>query len=93
MIAGIMALVAVFSALIALRARGRHDTPDRCWKAGLFYVNPDDSSLFVPKRFGTGYTVNFAHPWSGVVLAVVILIALVPVIFALLVLHRALPIH
>ena len=93
MIAAFIALVAMLSVLAALRASGRRDTPDHCWKAGAFYVNPDDSSLFVPKRFGIGYTVNFAHPWSGVVLAVVILVSLLPVIFALLVLHRALPIH
>jgi len=93
MIAGIVALVAVFSILIALRAPGRRDTPDRCWKAGVFYNNSDDSSLFVPKRFGIGYTINFAHPWSAVVLALLILSTLLPVIFTVLVLHRVLPIH
>ena len=93
LIAGIMVLVAVFAFLSALRAFGRRDTPDRCWKAGIFYVNPDDRSLFVPKRFGIGYTINFAHPWSGVVLAVIILMTLAPVIFVRFFLHRALPMH
>ena len=93
LIASIVVLVAVFAFLIALRGSGRNETPDRCWKAGIFYVNPDDRSLFVPKRFGIGYTINFAHPWSGVVLAVIILMTLAPVIFVLFFLHRALPMH
>jgi len=93
LIAGIMGLVAVFSVLIALRTPGRHDTPDRCWKAGVFYFNPDDRSLFVPKRFGIGYTVNFAHPWAAVVLVAVIAMISAPLILVLFVLHRALPVH
>jgi uncharacterized membrane protein len=49
---------------------------DRFWKAGVLYVNRDDSSVFVPKRFGIGWTVNMGHP-AGV-LALLLLIA-VPV--------------
>lgn len=35
---------------------------DRYWKGGLIYYNPDDPALFVEKRFGVGWTVNFARP-------------------------------
>ena len=35
---------------------------DRFWKLGLIYVNRDDPALFVQKRFGVGWTVNFARP-------------------------------
>jgi len=28
----------------------------------LFYYNPDDKRILVPKRTGGGYTVNFARP-------------------------------
>jgi uncharacterized membrane protein len=31
------------------------------WKWGLFYVNPEDPSIFVEKRFGLGYTINFGN--------------------------------
>jgi len=41
-------------------------SPDRAWKLGLFYFNPDDPALFVEKRFGVGYTVNFARPGAWV---------------------------
>lgn len=30
------------------------------WKLGVFYWNPENPSHVVPKRFGTGYTFNFA---------------------------------
>lgn len=35
---------------------------DRFWKGGIFYVNKDDPSVFVEKRFGVGWSVNFARP-------------------------------
>ncbi len=35
---------------------------DRFWKAGVLYVNRNDPSMFVEKRFGVGWTINFARP-------------------------------
>ncbi|MBP3040332.1 DUF1648 domain-containing protein [Bacillaceae bacterium Marseille-Q3522] len=35
---------------------------DQYWKGGLFYFNKNDPSIFVEKRFGVGWTLNFAHP-------------------------------
>jgi uncharacterized membrane protein len=37
---------------------------DRYWKWGLFYYNPDDPAMFVEKRFGIGWTNNFAN-WKA----------------------------
>ena len=31
---------------------------DRMWLAGIFYCNPSDPSIVVPKRFGVGWTIN-----------------------------------
>lgn len=45
-------------------------TPDSAWKYGMFYYNPDDPAVFVEKRMGIGYTLNFARRWSWVVLVV-----------------------
>ena len=33
---------------------------DEHWKAGIFYWNKDDASLILPKRFGVGWTMNWA---------------------------------
>lgn len=51
-------------------------TPDNCWKLGLFYFNPDDSALFVEKRLGFGYTVNFAHASAWICLALILFLPL-----------------
>ena len=47
-------------------------TLDRHWKAGLFYVNRDDPAVFVEKRFGIGYTMNFARPLSWIILILLV---------------------
>ncbi len=51
-------------------------SPDTCWKYGLFYFNPDDSALFVEKRVGIGYTVNFAHASAWIIMALSLLLPL-----------------
>jgi uncharacterized membrane protein len=56
-------------------------TRDQYWKLGLFYVNRDDPAVFVEKRFGVGYTLNFGH--RGVWIALVVLVAVWVVVFLL----------
>jgi uncharacterized membrane protein len=52
-------------------------TPDAAWRAGgLVYFNPADAAVLVPKRFGWGWTLNFARPISWIYIGVVILVAL-----------------
>lgn len=46
---------------------------DSHWKAGIFYYNPNDPAIFVSKRVGIGYTMNFANLWSWVVLGFTVL--------------------
>ncbi len=54
---------------------------NRFWKLGMFYVNHDDPSLIVEKRFGIGWTINFGHPLGALIMG---LLVGVPVIIALL---------
>lgn len=56
---------------------------DRFWKAGLIYVNPDDPSLVVPKRFGIGYTLNFGNRWALLLLLLMLAGPLVVLVVAL----------
>ncbi|MDF0528911.1 DUF5808 domain-containing protein [Tsukamurella sp. 8F] len=51
------------------------DSPDddARWKAGVFYVAPDDPAILVPKRMGIGYTVNLGNPVGLSITAVVLL--------------------
>lgn len=50
---------------------------DQYWYAGFFYYNPDDPALFVPKRFGFGWTLNFGHPQGKLILIAMVLMLLV----------------
>jgi len=49
---------------------------DRYWYAGLWYNNPDDPALFVPKRFGFGWTLNFGHPQAKLFLITLLVLLL-----------------
>lgn len=50
---------------------------DEHWKLGVFYWNPQDASLFLPERFGIGWTMNWARPaaWAIVVGCVALTVA------------------
>jgi uncharacterized membrane protein len=58
------------------------ETPDSCWRLSSFYYNPADPALFVQKRVGIGYTLNFGNSMSWLI--VVVLLALIPVSIFLL---------
>jgi uncharacterized membrane protein len=47
---------------------------DSHWALGQFYFNPADPSLFVEKRFGIGYTVNYARPSVWLIIAAFFLV-------------------
>ena len=47
---------------------------DKYWKMGMFYFNRDDPSLFVEKRFGIGFTLNFGRPTGWIVLTVIAIV-------------------
>lgn len=41
---------------------------DRYWILGVFYFNPEDPALWVEKRFGIGWSMNFARPLAWMIL-------------------------
>lgn len=49
---------------------------DQYWKLGQFYFNKKDPAIFIEKRFGVGWTNNWAHPISWIFLIVIIGLAL-----------------
>jgi len=62
-------------------------TPDQCWRAGMFYVNPQDPAILVEKRFGIGYTLNFGRPAAWLLIAFIIALSVVPIVLAVLTAH------
>jgi uncharacterized membrane protein len=58
---------------------------DHYWKIGVFYVNADDPALFVSKRTGIGWTLNFGHRISWVIFigTIAIPIVAIPIIISI----------
>lgn len=50
---------------------------DRFWRAGIFYINKNDPSIFVEKRFGVGWSINFGNPIGYFILFLPIVLILV----------------
>ena len=80
--AGIMVFVSVRYGQAGSRAAAEMRTTDGIsrdddafWKLGVFYFNPDDPSFSVPKRFGSGWTINCANPKAWALIAGIILIS------------------
>jgi uncharacterized membrane protein len=42
------------------------------WKLGIFYFNPENPKVFVPKRIGIGWTLNFARWQTLAILAILV---------------------
>lgn len=40
---------------------------DKYWKLGQFYFNKNDPAIFVEKRFGVGWTMNFGRPLGWII--------------------------
>lgn len=74
---GLVTLHAGMAALLVLGAIGSvltiretkellGDQPDAGhYRCGVFYMNPEDRRLWVEKRLGVGWTLNYAHPAAG----------------------------
>ncbi|QXJ28598.1 hypothetical protein J5U23_01467 [Saccharolobus shibatae B12] len=45
---------------------------DKYWKGGIIYVNPKDPRIWVPRRNGLGYTLNFGHGVSILIILAIV---------------------
>jgi hypothetical protein len=81
-------LLAALSLFPLLTAPSKRPSDDDHWK-GAFYVNREDPALWIPKRFGIGYTLNFGNAWSWVVMGLILAAIMVPVLLALFMLPHA----
>ena len=57
---------------------------DRYWYGGVFYNNPDDPNILVPKRFGLGWTINFGNPKGRLFMIVMILLPMVIAVISII---------
>ncbi len=52
------------------------------WLWGIFYFNPEDKRIIVPKRIKWfGWTLNFANPISILFLAGILLLIILEIVF------------
>jgi uncharacterized membrane protein len=86
-IPSLFSLVMLFALLYVYSHFVREKTPkgpilddDAKWRLGIFYYNPSDPSLFVEKRTGVGYTINFAKPAGWAFLMGIIALAVVAIV-------------
>lgn len=61
---------------------------DRFWILGFLYNNPDDPTVFVPKRFVPGRTINVGQPMGKLIMGGLLLLV---VLLAILASSGALP--
>ena len=80
-----MALGIVFMVRDAWRAIARE--PSEHYRCGVFYVNPQDPRLWVEKRVGVGWTLNFGRP-AAVWVMLLILAAIPGLVLAIVALGR-----
>jgi uncharacterized membrane protein len=55
-------------------------SPDDGWKAGVIYYNPADPSLLVENRMGWGWTLNFGHKVSWLIVALILAASVGPIL-------------
>src|SRR6201996_5039547 len=46
-----------------------HRDDDKSWRGGLLYINRQDHALFVPRRYGLGWALNFGNPRTAMLIA------------------------
>ena len=51
------------------------------YKLGILYVNKADSRVFVPKRYGVGFTLNFGKRYVTIGFLLILAIILYTAIF------------
>jgi uncharacterized membrane protein len=75
---GVVVAVVVLARNNRERDEGEEDTglthrdDDKYWRGGLFYINREDPALWVARRFGVGWTLNFGNPRAAMLLAGVV---------------------
>jgi uncharacterized membrane protein len=67
---GIFTIAVLVWSCRAVQTSEGEETPDECWTLGSIYYNPRDPAIFVQKRIGMGYTVNFGNRTSWLLMGI-----------------------
>jgi uncharacterized membrane protein len=85
-IVALLFLAIIFYTYYLIKTRSNSETVPtgesvESYKWGIFYYNPSNPKIWVPKRMGMGWTLNFAHPLSYLFLAVIIAVIIASYVF------------
>jgi len=72
--------ITFYNTIITKRWRNKVPNEEEYWKWGFIYYNPTDPKVFLPKRSGLGYTLNFAKPISIILILSVIIVIVLSII-------------
>ncbi|MHB8854580.1 MAG: DUF5808 domain-containing protein [Ignavibacteriaceae bacterium] len=72
----------IINPIIAKERRNRVTNESDLWIWGIFYYNPDDPRIIVPKKIkGLGWTFNFAKPISIIIVCVILVFIILSMIY------------
>lgn len=72
-VGGVIGLVATVRRL-GLQGQNAGGDGEHWLAGGGIYYNPEDPAVFVPKKYGIGWTINFGRPTGWIVIGTLILI-------------------
>ena len=68
--------IVFYKTIVTREWRNQAPGETKSWRWWVVYFNRQDSRLFLPKRSGLGWTINFAQPLA-IVLLLLLLVALI----------------
>lgn len=72
----------IINFIMVRKRKGKIVVEQDRWIGGIFYFNPDDPRIFVPKKIKwLGWTLNFAHPVSIVIVGIILIIIASNILF------------
>ena len=80
LLAVITTAITFYNTIITKRWRNEVPNEEESWKWGFIYYNPTDSRIFLPKRTGLGYTLNFAKPISTIIILAIVIVIMLAII-------------
>src|ERR1035437_1955931 len=83
LLAILISTITFYNTIITKKWRNKVSNEAECWKWGMFYYNPFDKRIFLPKRTGLGFTLNFAHPVSTVIMCALIVFIIISILYFL----------
>jgi uncharacterized membrane protein len=82
LLAVVFAVLEFLHIIVIKRGRTRIETEPNDWKWGVFYFNPNDPRIFVPKRIEwLGWTPNFAQPVSIIIIGGIFFLIILSVVY------------